>query len=157
MVPVATSDDPAPRLLALVRHGRAEPGVDRADHDRRLTDSGLRAATAAGRWLAGHLPEPDVVWCSSATRAEQTWAAMAEALRPREVLVGRDLYLAGAADVVERVGALQAPGMVVVGHNPTLEHVVAALTGRLRGLSPGSVALLDPVGGRLLELWEPAD
>lgn len=152
---MTTPDDRSARLLALVRHARAESAPDQADHDRRLTDAGLRAATAAGRWLAAHLPEPDVVWCSSATRAAQTWAAMAAALSPREVVVERDLYLAGAAQVVERVRATASPGMVVVGHNPTLEQVVVALTGQLRGLSPGAVALIDPTRGRLLELWEP--
>lgn len=152
---MTTPDDRSPRLLALVRHARAESVPDQADHDRRLTDAGLRAATAAGRWLASHLPEPDVVWCSSATRATQTWGAMAVALTPREVLVERDLYLAGTVQVVERVRATAVPGMVVVGHNPTLEQVLAALTGHLRGMSPGAVALIDPARGRFIELWEP--
>ena len=149
----------ASRLVVLVRHGKAESGEEGSDHDRRLTGRGRSAATEAGRWLAGQLDRVDHVWVSSATRAEQTWAAVAPSLpEPAEVVVARDLYQAGAREVVAHVTATDAPVQVVVGHNPTLEQVVMVLTGDLHGMRPGAVAVIELTDGqgRLRELWQPS-
>ena len=48
------------------------------DRKRPLTDRGRRDATAAGRWLRAH--RPDVVVCSTAERARETWAVAAAEL-----------------------------------------------------------------------------
>lgn len=150
--------DRAPRLIVLVRHAKAESGEEGSDHERRLTSRGQQDAAAAGRWLAGRVVRVDHVWVSSATRAVQTWEAMRPPLPdPAEVTVGRDLYLAGGREVVDHVRANELPVQVVVGHNPTLEQVLGALTGDLRGLRPSAVALveLSDGGGRLVELHQP--
>lgn len=152
----AAATAPTPRLLAVVRHAKAESGEDKADHDRELTGRGRSAATEAGRWLAERMPEPDLVWCSSATRARQTWSGMSGSIRAGEVVTERELYLAAAPDVVDRIGRAGVRSMVVVGHNPTMEQVLRALTGEHRGLRPGAVALVDLGEGRLVEVWEPA-
>jgi phosphohistidine phosphatase len=144
------------RTVVLVRHAKAESGEDKSDHDRDLTSRGTKAATEAGRWLAERLPAPERVWCSSAARARQTWEAMAPSLRPGRVDMDRGLYLASAADVVERVSAGGAGTTVVVGHNPTVEQVLAGLVGEGRGMRPGAVAVVDLDAGRLVEFWEPA-
>jgi phosphohistidine phosphatase len=148
----------ASRLVVLVRHGKAESGEEGSDHDRRLTSRGQAAATEAGRWLAGQLDRVDHVWVSSAIRAGQTWSAVAPSLpEPTEVVVARDLYQAGAREVVAHVVATDVPVQVVVGHNPTLEQVVMALTGDLHGMRPGAVAVVELTDGqgRLRELWQP--
>jgi phosphohistidine phosphatase SixA len=63
---------------------------------------------------------------------------------------------AGAAEVLNEVGAAAAATTVVVGHNPTMEHVLVHSVGRLHGLRPGAVAVVDLEAGRLVETWEPA-
>jgi phosphohistidine phosphatase len=148
--------DASRRTVVLVRHAKAESGEEGSDHDRRLTKRGRTAAADAGRWLAGRVPAADLVWCSSATRAVQTWEAMATALDATEVRVDRELYLASPRDVVDRVVAGSEATTVVVGHNPTVEQVLAALVGELRGMRPGAVAVVDLDGGTLLDFWEPA-
>lgn len=145
----------ARRTVVLVRHAKAKTGEERSDHDRELTGRGRRAATEAGLWLASHVPAPELVWCSSALRALQTWQGMAPALTPVEVVVARDLYLASAAEVVDRVQRADARTMVVVGHNPTIEQVLVSLSGEMRGMRPGAAAMVDLESGRLVELWEP--
>ncbi len=150
--------DRAPRLVALVRHGKAESGEEGSDHDRRLTARGLSDSVGAGRWLAGQVDRVDHAWVSSATRAGQTWDAVRAALpEPAEVVVSRELYLAGPREVVEHVTATDVPVQVVVGHNPTLEQVVLSLTGDVHGLRPGAAAVIElrGGGGRLVELWSP--
>ena len=151
---VVMTDTPS-RTLVLVRHAKAESGEEGSDHDRRLTSRGQAAAVEAGRWLATAVPAPDAVWCSSAVRAVQTWEGMAPALRAPAPDIDRALYLAGPRDVLDRLAAAPVATTVVVGHNPTVEHVLAQLTGELRGMRPGAIALVDLAAGRLVEIWEP--
>ena len=101
------------------------------------------------------MPAPDVVLCSSATRACQTWDAIATSVPCPTVRVERGFYLAGATDVLDEVRAAPAGTTVVVGHNPTMEHVLALAVGRLHGMRPGAVAVVDLDGGRLVTTWEP--
>lgn len=143
------------RLVVLARHAAATSGEGGTDHDRVLTHEGERVAAAAGRWISTFLPMPDLVWCSSARRAVQTWEAMSTSLRPFEVRVERELYLAAADEVVAQVAEAEPRGILVVGHNPTMEQALARLSGRLRGLTTGAVAVVDTDDGALVELWEP--
>ena len=148
---------PTPRRLVLVRHAKAEPGGEGADHDRRLTDRGLRDAADAGRWLATVVPQVDEVWCSSAVRAVQTWDAIAPSISAPPPAVERELYLADARDLVGRVEQVP-PGRTVllVGHNPTAEQLLAVVVGELRGLRPGAVAVADLDTGALVDAWSPS-
>jgi len=156
----------AVRLLAVVRHARAESGEEGADHERRLTARGRADAAATGRWLAARLAEWSAglgpVWVSSAVRARSTWEEIRPALpAPARVDVDRALYLAGAREVLDHLGAGDGDGpgvRLVVGHNPTMEHVVRALTGELHGMRPGAavlVALDGERGGTLVDRWSP--
>jgi phosphohistidine phosphatase SixA len=104
------------------------------------------------------------IWVSSARRATSTWEAMRlELPAPADLVVDRALYDAGASDVLERLGEDLLTGdavgvAVVVGHNPTMEHVVRILTGDLHGLRPAAVALiaLDGDGaGSMIDRWSP--
>ncbi len=153
--------DRAPRRLVLVRHAKAESGEADSDHERRLTTRGRRDAAASGAWVAGRVDSLDHVWVSSARRAQQTWEALRTALPdPAEVVVDRGLYLAGGRDVLEHLAAHRHGVSLVVGHNPTMEQVVMALTGDLHALRPGAAAIVDLHGGeawrgQLVEVWSP--
>lgn len=148
------------RRVVLVRHGQAESGEEGSDHDRRLTARGQRDSTAAGGWLAERLDRVDRVWVSSAVRARQTWEAMSRALpEPGAVDTDRALYQAGALQVVEWAASTDVPVALVVGHNPTLERALAAITGQMRGLRAGAAAIVEIGPGRaaLVEAWAPGD
>jgi phosphohistidine phosphatase len=148
-------NDAPRRTLVIVRHAKAESGEDGPDHDRRLTSRGRRAAAEAGRWLASNVTAPDLVLCSSATRARQTWEAIAAVVPCDTVRVDRAFYLAAADEILDEVSAGGTATTVVVGHNPTMEQLVAHLVGTLRGLRPGALAVVDLDDGRLVEHWEP--
>ena len=135
--------------LVLVRHAEAGPAP--VDSDRRLTERGEREAAAVGRWLAGSGTAPDRVVVSPARRARQTWDAAAAALESAPPPVLDDRVLDNTADAVldvvrttdEEVGTL-----LVVGHNPSLGLLAAALDPSrpdvLRsGFLPGTAAVLD--------------
>ncbi len=165
------------RTLLLLRHAAAspvEPPLD--DHERPLTAAGRRAAASMGLRLARAGLRPGAILCSTALRAQQTYAGLAAALR-RDVPVRFDsqLYLANLAGLVDRV-ARAPPGsgtLMIIGHNPGLQQLAVWLTENgLGGQAPWSgtlppcglaiVALEDegsvrPGGGRLSSLLTPKD
>lgn len=118
--------------LVVMRHADAEPPrPDHPDVDRPLTPTGQRRA--ASRRAAVAELDPDLVLCSSATRARQTL----EALGPLRgtVHIDRDLYEASATSLLLRLAEVEeAVGTVmVVGHMPT---VAQAVDGLLAGAEP---------------------
>jgi phosphohistidine phosphatase len=67
------------RLIAL-RHAKSDWSGGVTDHDRPLAGRGRREAALAGRWLRENAADIDLVVCSSATRARQTWKLVAKQL-----------------------------------------------------------------------------
>ena len=156
--------------LLLMRHASAAASDDLPDHDRPLSEQGTRDARAIGRWLARHEPLPQLVWCSSALRARQTWSAVASALfvlsDPPDPAYLRSIYTAGPRDLRALLRELpsSADSLLVIGHNPTMAQVLSAVTGESGGFPAGSVAVLDvadpssdPGTWRLARFATPAD
>lgn len=117
------------RRLLVMRHAKAE-AVAATDHARRLTGRGRDDATDAGRWARSAGVVPDHVLVSDATRAVETWAAFragAELTVEAEVVAG--LYPAGtdAAMEILRAAPADVSTLMVVGHNPTMAHLVHLL------------------------------
>jgi phosphohistidine phosphatase len=117
------------RRLVVVRHAKAEQTAD-TDHALGLLDRGRADAAATGQWLAGQGVVPDHALVSAATRALETWTALASGagwdLQPS---LDEGLYTAGpdtALDLLRRTPA-DARVVVVVGHNPTMAHLAQLL------------------------------
>ncbi|OWJ60840.1 SixA phosphatase family protein [Inquilinus limosus] len=138
------------KTLILLRHAKSDwDDPELADHDRPLAARGRDAAPRMGAWLKAHGPVPDLVLCSTATRARQTLALALEALGAEpETRFDRGLYLAGGAGVLARLR--QAPDaaatVMAVGHNPDLEQLSRRLA------TMGDKAALD----RLAEKYPTA-
>lgn len=157
------------RHLVLLRHAKSswdEDGL--ADHGRPLAPRGRRAVEALRRHLAGTDIAPDLVLCSTATRAVETWEGVAPAFPPATpVELSPELYGAGAGDLVRRLRQLAEVGCVlVVGHNPGLEDLAAGLVGsgpddllrRLHTKFPtGALATLDVPGAWADLRWGTAE
>lgn len=150
------TDRPPLRRLIVMRHAKAEPFAA-SDYDRELTERGLASARDAGAQLREHGLAPQHVLVSSARRARQTWAAVAESLDPaeREVSFDETLFTGSADVVVEALAAVPAEAGTVmfVGHNPTAAQLCHHLddgegdpetvSGLLGGFPPSAVAVLD--------------
>lgn len=108
--------------LILWRHADAEDGI--LDDARKLTAKGEKQAQQMGRWLKSNLPEGARILVSPAKRAQQTASAMGlEFETTREVGTG-----ASVISVMAAAGWPNAKGaVVVVGHQPTLGRIAAAL------------------------------
>jgi phosphohistidine phosphatase len=120
------------RRLVLVRHAKTPTPEGVPDHERALGGRGRRDAAAVGRWLVEAGLVPDLVLCSDATRAAQTWDAAARAFpTPVTVQLEAKLYEASPQAVVHLVAGLgdEVRTAVVVGHEPTMSAVADALAG----------------------------
>ncbi len=132
------------RTLLLLRHAEARGGGP--DRDRPLTDEGREVA----RRRAADLPAvPEHVLCSTARRARQTLEALAlPATVPVEVTEA--VYEADANSLLLQLTTTPAAvrTLLVVGHNPTLSHLVAVLAAPpdWGGLAAGDLAVLRVAG-----------
>ena len=116
------------RRLIVLRHAKSDWSGGGADHDRPLAVRGRREAELAGRWLRANAADIDLVVCSSATRARQTWKRVARELDTDPPLRVEDrVYAATERQLVAVVKKLpdSANTVLLVGHNPGLEELVA--------------------------------
>lgn len=137
------------RTLIVVRHGKSDWSGDEPDRERPLARRGLREVPETAAWIAAHHPLIDLAVVSPARRAQQTWQLVAEALPAEpEVVTDERVYAAWGRDLADLVRALPgaAACVVLVGHNPGLEELVAELTGEGVEL-PTSAAAVIAVDG----------
>ena len=121
--------------LMLLRHAKSSwDDTTFDDAARHLAPRGEKAATAMGRMVADHGMLPDLVLCSPAVRARQTWDLVSAALpRPVPMKIVDDLYDFGdgaaLADVIREHGG-SAPRLLLVAHNPAMENLANRLAAR---------------------------
>jgi phosphohistidine phosphatase len=131
------------KTLYLLRHAKSswdDPGL--TDHDRPLAPRGRKAARRIASHLSRTQRRPRLVLCSSATRARQTWDAIAGVLgATAEVVVEDALYGADAVELLARLHEVPeaVEAVLVVGHNPALQDLASWLAG---GGDPGSLGRL---------------
>jgi phosphohistidine phosphatase len=120
--------------LLLLRHAKSswnEP--DLPDRERPLAARGRRAAAALGARLARRRLAIDRVLCSPARRTRETLALLA--LSPTiPVSYSEALYLASARTLLNRLSRLppRVRSVLVIGHDPGLEHLAHVLAERGR-------------------------
>lgn len=134
------------RRLVLARHAKTEKSGDGEDHERSLLPRGELDAASAGEWLVGDADlVPDLVLCSTARRALQTWTEMARHPRLADVRVQADPRLYNAPPVVLLEVLREAPEaaevVLLVGHAPGVPALVAELADRQRSQAAALQAL----------------
>jgi phosphohistidine phosphatase SixA len=144
------------REIVILRHAQAQALAEgQRDSERPLTAHGRDEAAAVARWFGEHGLAFDMVLCSPAARARQTLAlALGDAandatLEPR-------IYDATPGTLMALLDDARGAGRVLlVGHNPGLEQLVALLTeGRseiAHGMPTAAVARLSVPSGQALE------
>jgi phosphohistidine phosphatase len=131
--------------LILFRHAKSAWPEGIPDVQRPLSGRGRRDAPAAGRWLRGKAPKIDLVLCSPAVRAVQTWNLASAQLDVMPQLSHDDrLYGASAGELLRITQELphQASTVVLVGHNPGLEDFLELLTGTAEVLKTSAIAVM---------------
>jgi len=116
--------------LHLLRHAKASSDDRSDDRARPLTKRGREAARQIGETLPKALGPLDLVLCSSSVRTRETAALSLARFDPAPgILYEELLYLASPTVLARRLRRLdEAVGAVlVIGHNPGLQELAAAL------------------------------
>ncbi len=133
------------RQLILLRHAKSAWPPKTRDAARPLAGRGRRDAPAVGRWLRDHIPTIELVVCSPAVRAAETWNLAAAELdaKPR-LRHDKRLYEASAGDLLKVTQELSPTisTTVLVGHNPGLENFLTLLTGAVEPLKTSAIAVI---------------
>ena len=107
----------------LIRHSKAQNSSPGGDRSRKLSDSGLEQSRALAKKLADLVNEDATILVSPATRAEETWGAIAQTLSLEDLVPKTvdEIYSGDAEDIVE-VLRMEGRGKVtvIVGHEPTI-------------------------------------
>ena len=160
------------KSLLLLRHAKSSwKNPELADYDRPLKKRGRRDAPRMGRLLVREGLVPGLILTSSAVRARETAAAVAEACgEPAEPRPFHELYSAEPGDYALLLSELpdDSDRVLLVGHNPTLEELLELLTGERETLPTAALALIElPIGrwqdlaldggARLVHVWRPRE
>jgi phosphohistidine phosphatase len=151
------------RVLVLMRHAKSAWGGGYSnDSERPLDERGRRAAPVMASYLADAGGVPDLVLCSNAVRARQTLDRMLHDFTPRpEIRTDEGLYLADQGEILARIRAIEAKWrkVLVIGHNPGLQHLAGRLMARAHPAEAARVEAKFPTAGLVhlaatLESWE---
>lgn len=116
------------KTLIVLRHAKSSWRTPDIDLRRPLAERGIEDARAAGEVLSGY--RLDRVWCSAATRAQQTWQYAVEAGAACDQLeVSEAIYHAWPAELLEELRATESgiSTLLLIGHQPTLSELVLGL------------------------------
>ncbi len=160
------------KTLLLMRHARGswkEHGIK--DRKRPLSKRGKKNAPQMGELIKEKELIPQLILCSSATRAQQTAELLAKAIEySGEIRYLDSLYMAEAEDTLKILRKLpdELERVMVIGHNPGLESMLPLLTKHVEALPTAAVAyLVVPINSwkdlkknteaDLIEIWRPKE
>ena len=119
------------KTMYVLRHTKSSWDDDTvSDYDRPLAPRGIRDGKRLARHIADANIRPDIVLCSSATRAQQTLASVASSLGAPVVRMLDELYGADVAEIVDLVHQLddEYSTVLIIGHNPCVAELAQADT-----------------------------
>ena len=121
------------KTLFLVRHAKSSwKGPTLSDHARPLNKRGKRDVVLMGKRLVGLLESPELIVCSSATRAAVTARAIADAYEySHDKIVFDDaIYGASMKRLIDLVRSFteRCDRVMLVGHNPGITEAFNCLS-----------------------------
>ena len=132
------------KTLFLLRHAKASPTVaGMTDFDRPLHKEGKKATELIGQLLSSRGVTLDLILSSPAVRARETIEIVMHAAGLQtELRFDQRIYEAGPVQLLEIISQIEDDRhpVMMVGHNPSLEELLQALTGQAEHLSAGALA-----------------
>jgi phosphohistidine phosphatase len=118
------------KLLYLLRHAKSswkDPGLN--DHDRPLNRRGRHAARIMATYLRRSEIRPDLVICSTATRAKETVDPIVKAVNLPKVILERKIYGGTQQELWEQLWNVPkgTKSVLLIGHNPALQNLALEL------------------------------
>jgi phosphohistidine phosphatase len=122
------------RELLILRHGKSDWSAGTDDFQRPLKGRGKRAAQRMGSWLQQQQMIPDHIISSPAARALMTARKLCKAMDQdsRNIHIDERLYEATDRNLRDVLATCPASArrVLLVGHNPGLEHLLLTLSGK---------------------------
>ena len=160
------------KTLLLLRHAKSSwDHPDLVDHDRPLNKRGKRDLPRVGGLLVQAQLVPEHILTSTAVRARKTASGVADASGfTGEICRSEQLYLAAPRQIMALVRNLsdRHQRVMLVGHNPGLESLLAALSGSDRAMPTAALGHIEldishwsdlqgDVNAELINFWRPRD
>ncbi len=160
------------KTLLLLRHAKSSwKKTDQPDRERPLNKRGKKEAPKVGKYLKTNNLVPDLILSSTARRAHDTAQAVADACGfDGQVDLYQNLYMSDPTSYLDILRCLpdDASRVLVVGHNPDAEDLLALLTDVKEHMTTAALAVIDlPISsweelneatdGRLQNLWSPRE
>lgn len=120
------------KILYLLRHGEAEPGIGQVgDFDRKLTDSGKKQVQRLALELYKRGLRLDQMISSSAKRTMETVEIFSSILTCKKYETLPELYEAVPKAIIEVINRtpMDIDSLLLVGHNPGISAVATFLSG----------------------------
>jgi len=139
---------PSNRTILIMRHAKSSwDDSSLRDFERPLNERGRRDAPAIGKTLVKHGVIPDFIISSPALRAKQTVQYLKNIFGLGEGAFrwNDDLYYQGYKAYLEAIR--NAPGhvntLLIAGHNPSVEEIVAHLYGNSLDITTANVTCFE--------------
>lgn len=131
--------------LLIMRHAKSDWGDSSlSDFDRPLNKRGERSAPFMGKELIARNKVPELIISSPANRAKTTAELVAEASGyESDIQFERDFYFGYVDEIINIVSKLgeKYERIMIIGHNPTLESLVATLSKKIVGYAMPTAAV----------------
>ena len=135
------------KTLFILRHAKSSwDNPDWSDFERPLNKRGLKSAPLMGSVMKENQFLPELILSSPAKRARQTADSVKAAAGIKsEIRFDERIYEASPARLLEVVADQtdNADSILLVGHNPGLEGLIRALTGKIEPMPTAALAVID--------------
>ncbi len=116
------------KKLILIRHGKSSWEMPIEDHERPLTNKGIKNSNFIFDKIQKNLPERFLIWSSTAKRAHDTAKIFNEVLNiPQELTVLKsDLYTFDSLNLAKSIQKCDdsVPSLIIFGHNSAITDFV---------------------------------
>lgn len=169
-----------PKQLLIMRHAKSSwANINATDRERTLNRRGLRDAPRMGQFVAEQAHVPDLVFCSTATRAHQTADLFIEncsGIESAQLHLVDEFYHAGPTTYLNQLASLGDGQIVdkkietamVIGHNPGMEELVLGLSGNYARMPTAAIAIFrleieswseikNSEIAELIDVWRPKE
>lgn len=133
------------KKLLLIRHAKAEHEIKSSDYERPLTEKGIMDATIMAQRLVAEDIKPALIIASPALRTHTTANIFSEHLLSHEIETDRKIYDASENTLLRIINHLPEDRdfVAIVGHNPGISQILYYLTGKIKDVPTGAVALVE--------------
>ena len=116
------------KKLILIRHGKSSWDMPLEDHERPLTNKGIKNSNIIFEKIQKNLPDRFLIWSSTAKRAHDTAKIFNETLNiPQELTILKpELYTFDAANLTKTIRNCKdnVPSLIIFGHNNAITDFV---------------------------------